>query len=75
MPVSMPWWTLPGLAVLTEIVFLTALVMAFIGDDKTLLNVMCTAAIATNAGAVGYFFMSSAGSAKKDDAAVRAPEK
>jgi len=63
-----PWWMLPVLAVVAESVFFTALVMAFMGDDKTLLNVMCTASIAQAGGALAYFFMSSAGSAKKDDA-------
>jgi hypothetical protein len=63
-------WLLPGFAVLVEAIFLIALVMSFMGDDKTLLNVMCTAAI-TQAGIVANFlFGSSQGSVRKDEAAA-----
>lgn len=64
-----PWWVLPGLAVGLIGLFTLALVMAFLGEDKTLLNVMCTAAVNLTTLGVGYFFGSSAGSAKKDAAA------
>ena len=59
-----PWYVLPGLAIMAEVVFLAALVMSYMGEDKTLLNVMCTAAIAQAATALNYYFGSSAGSAK-----------
>jgi hypothetical protein len=54
--------------VLVEVIFFVALVMSFLGQDKTLLNVMCTAAIAQAGIVANFFFGSSQGSARKDEA-------
>lgn len=68
-------WILPGFAVMVEGIFFTALVMSYFGEDKTLLNVMCTAAVAQAGIVANFFFGSSQGSAKKDDALTTAAVK
>ena len=61
-----PWWVTPCLIVLAAGIFLIALGMAFLANDKSLLNVMCGAAIAIAQSAFNWRFGSSKGSADKD---------
>lgn len=65
-----PWWVLPGLAAVVLAIFSGALVASLFVGNETLQTTMFTAAVAMAGTAVGYFFGSSAGSAKKDDALV-----
>ena len=67
-PKSEPWWARYVLAGAALAVFAGATVAsAFLGND-TLRTTMFTATIALASGAVGYFYQSSIGSAKKDEA-------
>lgn len=70
LPAGTPWWVLPSLGWLGAFIYLTALVLSFFKDDKTLFSVMCGAAIGIANAPFGYFFGSSAGSAKKDEVAA-----
>lgn len=63
----LPWQVLPGLAVLVLLSFDVALVAAIMTKNEQMITVMTTATITLTSMAVGYFFQSSAGSAKKDD--------
>lgn len=67
-PVSFPWWVLPGLAGVVLVIFAGALAASCFLDDNTLRTQMFTGAYGLATMSVGYFFGSSAGSAKKDDA-------
>jgi hypothetical protein len=64
---SSPWWAVYVFGLVVEVLFLVALVMSYLGEDKTLLNVMCTAAVAQAGVAVNFLYGSSVGSRKKDD--------
>lgn len=69
-------WMLPVFGIAVEGVFIAGMVMAYRLEDATLFNVALGAAIGQAQMVVSYFYGSSAGSAKKDDAlAVSAVEK
>jgi hypothetical protein len=69
-------WMLPAFGVAVEGVFIAGMAMAYRLQDATLFNVALGAAIGQAQMVVSYFYGSSAGSAKKDDAlAVSAVEK
>lgn len=71
-----PQWMLPALGVAVEGIFVVGLALAYRLQDATLFNVALGAAIGQAQMVISYFFGSSAGSAKKDDAlAVSAVEK
>ena len=63
----LPWWILPSIAALVLVIFAGALAASCFLDDNTLRTQMFTGAYGLATGAVGYYFGSSAGSAKKDD--------
>lgn len=65
--VRTPWWTMWIFGLVVEGIFTLALVMSFMGEDKTLLNVMCTAAVAQAGVFANFVWGSSQGSRKKDD--------
>jgi hypothetical protein len=67
-----PWWVLPGLAAGVLLIFAGALVASCFFDDATLKTQMFTAASALGTMVVGYFFGSSEGSRRKDEAVVAA---
>jgi len=58
----MPWWVLPGLALIAEIIFSAGLALAFIRGNETQQTTMLTAAIGLSATAFGFFYQSSLGS-------------
>lgn len=62
-----PWWVLPALAVIAEVIFAGALAASCLLDVGDLRTVMFTGALTQAAMATQYFFGSSAGSQKKDD--------
>jgi len=69
-PGAFPWWVLPGLAFFALVAFAAVAAASFMTNDATLrtqtANTWSNIAIAV----VAYWFGSSAGSAKKDDAAA-----
>jgi hypothetical protein len=65
-----PWWVLPGLALTVLVIFAGALAASVLLDDNTLRTQMFTGAYGLATLSVGYFFGSSAGSTKKDEAIV-----
>jgi len=65
---QLPWYALPSLAVMVMTIFAGALVASIFTHNETLQTQMFTGAYTLAAMAAGYFFGSSAGSAKKDDA-------
>lgn len=67
---SLPWYILPGLAAMVLVIFAAALVSSLFLKNETLQTQMFTGAYGLATMAVGYFFGSSAGSARKDDAAA-----
>lgn len=67
-PSAFPWWVLPGLALAVLVIFAGALAASCILTDDTLRTQMFTGAYGLATLSVGYFFGSSAGSTKKDDA-------
>lgn len=67
-PSAFPWWTLPGLALAVLIIFAGALAASVMLEDNTLRTQMFTGAYGLATLSVGYFFGSSAGSSKKDEA-------
>jgi len=69
-PTILPWYILPSLATIVLIIFGGALVASLFLKNETLQTQMFTGAYGLATMAVGYFFGSSAGSAKKDDAAA-----
>lgn len=69
-PKPAPWWMLPMLAALVMSIFAAGLYLST-GDTR---NAMLTAVQNFMLLALGYFFGSSAGSAKKDDAALANPK-
>jgi hypothetical protein len=64
-----PWWTLPGLGVLVILMFMSVLLAAAYMHNDALLTQMTPYLTAGFVMTLGYFFGSSAGSAKKDDTA------
>lgn len=66
MPPQAPWWTLPSLASLALLVFVMALVLAFI-SDKALFGQLATGSLAIATLAAQFFFGSSSGSQRKDE--------
>ena len=62
----MPWWALPGLAVIVLLIFAGALVGSFLIEDQAQRNILCGSAMNLAALALGYFFGSSTGSERKD---------
>lgn len=69
---KMPWWALPGLALVAEMIFAGVLVATCFIDDKSLQAAMFGMAGAAAGQVMQYFFGSSAGSQKKDDAIANA---
>lgn len=67
---KMPWWALLALAGGVLVTFDAALLIAHLRDENTLLTTLATGALNAMMLALGYFFGSSAGSSKKDDALV-----
>lgn len=67
-PTAFPWWVLPGLALTVLVIFAGALAASVLLDDNTLRTQMFTGAYGLATLSVGYFFGSSAGSTKKDEA-------
>lgn len=67
---SLPWYILPGLAAMVLVIFAAALISSLFLKNETLQTQMFTGAYGLATMAVGYFFGSSAGSARKDDAAA-----
>jgi hypothetical protein len=63
----LPWWALPGLAFAVLLSLDGVTFAAFYTGDNTLKPVLATGMMTLAGVAVGYFFQSSAGSAKKDD--------
>lgn len=72
-PTAQPWWVLPGLAAGVLLIFAGALIASCFVANATLQVQMFTAATALSGTAVGYFFQSSAGSARKTEIAAAAP--
>ncbi len=72
------WWIAPGLICLAAAIFVYALTLAFLKDDKSLFIAMCGAAIPITQGAFNWRFGSSKGSQDKDatvaDRSVRQDE-
>lgn len=66
-PPPMPWWVLPGLALIAEAVFSSGLALAFIYGNETQQTTMLTAAIGLSATAFGFFYQSSFSGRKKDE--------
>lgn len=66
-PKARPWWVLPALALVAEIIFAGVLVATCFIDDKSLQAAMFGMAGAAAGQVMQYFFGSSAGSEKKDD--------
>ncbi len=64
---ALPYWILPGLAALVLLIFAGALAASCFFADGTLRTQMFTTAGAAMMLALGYYFGSSAGSAKKDE--------
>lgn len=69
-PTILPWYILPSLATIVLLIFAAALIASLFLKNETLQTQMFTGAYGLATMAVGYFFGSSAGSAKKDDAAA-----
>ncbi len=63
-----PWWMLPGLGAMVLVIFAGALVASCFMNNDTLRTQMFAIAGAGFTTALGFFFGSSAGSQKKDDA-------
>ena len=66
----MPWFVLPVMGLIGEVVFVAGLVLAYRLENPTLFNVALGAAIGQAQMVVSYFFGSSQGSKVKDDAMV-----
>jgi hypothetical protein len=64
---GMPWWVLPGLGLVLVLSLDFVTGVAFLTGDATLKPVLATGLLNLAAGAMGFFFGSSMGSAKKDD--------
>lgn len=64
---SVPWWVLPSLAIVAEVIFAGGLVASCMLDVGELRTVMFTAAVTQALAASNYYFGSSAGSSKKDE--------
>jgi hypothetical protein len=62
-----PWWVLPALACMAQVIFAGALAASCFLGDNTLRTQMFTGALTLATAAAQYFFGSSAGSQKKDD--------
>ena len=69
--VRAPWWMLPSLGVFVLLIFAGALTASCFMDNDTLRTQMFAIAGAGFTTALGFFFGSSAGSQKKDDANER----
>lgn len=63
----MPWWVLPGLALIAEIIFAAGLALSFAFGNETQQTTMLTAAIGLSATAFGFFYQSSMSGRKKDE--------
>lgn len=64
----MPWWVLPGLATFVLAIFAGALAASLFMKNETLQTQMFTQAALLAALVAGFFFGSSVGKAKQDDA-------
>ena len=62
-----PWWAPYALAAFVLTGFDVMSYLSFLSGDKTLFTTMATGALTLTGVAIGYFYQSSAGSAKKDD--------
>ncbi len=71
LPPAMPWWVLPGIAAMVLLIFAAGMAAAFAIGNETQQTTMLTAAVTLSGLAVGYFFQSSLGSQKKDEAMAR----
>lgn len=69
---KVPWWVLPGLGAMVLSGFFGALIASCFVGNETLQTTMFTAQVTMAAGVVGFYFGSSSGSQKKDDALARA---
>lgn len=69
---ELPWWVLPSLGAAVLVIFATALALAFIMGNETQETTMLTATVTLATGVVGYYYGSSASSAKKDAALANA---
>lgn len=67
-----PWWALYALAAGVLVTFGGAMVASFALGDNTLSTTMATGALTLASLAVGYFFGSSEGSAKKSETLAKA---
>jgi hypothetical protein len=63
-----PWWMLPSFGYIAAAIYVIALGLSFLREDKTLFSVMCGASIGFVNAPYNFFFGSSASSARKDDA-------
>lgn len=63
----MPWWVLPGLALIAEIIFACGMALSFAYGNETQQTTMLTAAIGLSATAFGFFYQSSISGRKKDE--------
>lgn len=64
---TMPWWVLPGLALIAEVIFASGLALSFSYGNETQQTTMLTAAIGLSATAFGFFYQSSMSGRKKDE--------
>lgn len=67
---NLPWWVMPGLAAIVLAIFAGALIASCFLADNTLRTQMFTGAFGLATAVVAYFFGSSVGEKRKDDAAA-----
>ena len=64
---AQPWWILPALGALVIVSFDGALAAMIHGGNETQVTTLITAAVTMQGAVIGYFFGSSASSARKDE--------